>query len=126
MTDTLEPIADAHIKSLAPNLNYGVGDSLTVRSFSSSSSRFTVYVRFDQAAIVAQIGTGQLDSAKLEFYLRDGGGWPSGGDYINAYRIPNSWAPNGWTELGVTANCPNDTNTGNSALNCPGGVWDTT
>ena len=45
---------------------------------------------------------------------------------LNAYRIPSSWAPGGWTETGITANCPHDTNTANAALNCPGGVWDTT
>jgi hypothetical protein len=126
-TDTLEASADAHTRSAAPNLNYGTADSLTVRSFSNNpTNRFATYVKFDLAAIEAQIGSGTLDSAKLEFYLKAGGGWPTGGDYINAYRIPNSWAPNGWTEAGITTNCPNDTNTGNAQLNCPGGVWDTT
>lgn len=125
-TDTLESVADAFTRNFAPNINYGTVDSLTVRSFSASANRFSVYVRFDQAAIESRVGTGQLDSARLEFYLRDGGSWPAGGDWLNAYRVPNSWAPNGWTEGGITANCPHDTNTSNSALNCPGGVWDTT
>lgn len=124
--DTLEPVADAHIKSFAPNNNYGAADSLVIRAFSASNSRFSAYINFNVAAIEAALGTGQLDSAKLELYLWDSGSWPSGGGYIDAYRIPNSWAPNGWTENGITANCPNDTNTSNSALNCPGGLWDTT
>lgn len=125
-SDTLQPAADAHTKSLAPNKNFGAADSLTVRSFTSSSSRFSVYVRFDQAALESRIGTGQLDSAHLQFYLRDGGGWPAAGDWLNAYRIPNSWAPGGWTEAGITANCPNEISPANATLDCPGGVWDTT
>ena len=79
-SDTLEPVADAFTRSFAPNVNYGTVDSLTVRSFSASASRFSVYVRFDQAAIEARVGTGQLDSARLEFSLRDGGSWPAAGD----------------------------------------------
>lgn len=125
-SDTLEAAADAHIRSIVPNINYGAADSITIRTFTGSSSRFTGYVRFDQAAIESRVGIGQLDSARLEFYLKAGGGWPAAGDWLNAYRIPNSWAPNGWTEGGITSNCPNDTNTSNSALDCPGGVWDTT
>lgn len=94
-SDTLEAVADAHIRSVAPNTNYGAADSLTVRTFTANTSKFSVYVRFDQAAIDARVGAGQLDSAKLEFYLRDGGSWPAGGANISAYRIPNSWAKGG-------------------------------
>lgn len=126
VVDTLEPNADAHIRAFMPNTNYGSADSLTIRTFTTNSNVFAAYIKFDLAAIQAQVGSGQLDSAKLELMRRGAGSWPAAGDYINVWRIPASWAPGGWAEPNITFNCPHDTNPANNGLNCPGGVWDTT
>lgn len=122
----LFPVADAFVRSLAPNKNYGTEDTLAIRSSTGSSTRFASYLRFDEAAISAQVGSGQLDSAHLQLQIRELGGWGAAGGLLDIHRVRESWAPGGWTETGVTWSCPQETNTANAGLDCPGGIWDTT
>jgi hypothetical protein len=69
-TDTLTASADAFARSQAPDKNYGAHDSLVVRSFSGNTHLNTASVRFDQAAIEARVGSGHLDSARLQLKIK--------------------------------------------------------
>ena len=108
------------IRTTAPKTRSRCAPPLVART------RYSAYVLFDQTTVASHVAGGQLDSARLELMLRDGSALPVAGTLLNAYRIPSSWAPGACTETGVTANCPNDTNTANAVLNCPRGAWDTT
>jgi hypothetical protein len=125
-TDTLYPLADAFVRSFAPNKNYGAEDTLAIRSVSTNASRYWSYLRFDGAAIETQVGGGELDSAHLQLTIKELGGWGTAGGWLDIHRVPASWAPGGWTEYGVTWNCPLETDTTDAGLDCPAGVWDTT
>lgn len=120
--DTLFPTADTYIASETPDLNRGTADSLEVRAFTSGHLH-TGFLAFDQAAIAARVGTGTVDSAKLELSIRLVANWPTSGSRLLLYVITKP--QNRWTETGATWNCPIDVQPQNAVLDCPGGVWDT-
>jgi PKD repeat protein len=88
-TRTLEPVADAHVKSTSATKNYGTVDHLRLRNGGTSSDTYRTYVKFNVAGLTAAPA-----SAKLRLYSTDGG--PDGGSV--------STAGNAWTETGITWN----------------------
>lgn len=72
-----------------------------------------ILVRFSQSGISSAVGSGTLVSAKLRMYIETNfNNWGSGTN-VDVHRITQDW-----TELGVTWNCPIDTDLGNTNPNC--------
>ena len=116
--DTLVASGDTHLSQSSPNQNFGTNGEMRV----GGTSRYRALVQFDSAAIRQAVGTGQLDSARVEFtIIANPDGFGSGGRQVDLHRLTRSW-----TELGATWNCPVDANTANSVADCPGTGWDMT
>ncbi len=109
-TSSLSAIADTTLRQQQTNQNRGTDDLL--RLGWSQGSR--ALVRFDQAAITAAVGTGQLVSAYLEFWV-DGTGesWGSGAQNVTAHRLTSEW-----TEAGVTWACAIDAHPSDNQTDC--------
>ena len=110
-TVSLDAAADSYLQSGSANQNQGGDSFLRVRS----SGKNRALVGFDPAAISATVGSGSLVAAHLELFIEsNGGGWGSTGRNVDAHKLTAAW-----TEAGVTWNCPEDTNPGNSSPDCP-------
>ncbi len=116
VTEILSPSGDSYLRSGQPNQNQGTEAILRVRQNGSNRS----LVQFDQGAIASFVGNRDVVSAKLRLFITDNGNnWGASGRDVGAYRLTQAW-----TELGVTWNCPNDTNTSNGS---PDGIqWEMT
>ncbi|MDH4348097.1 MAG: S8 family serine peptidase, partial [Gemmatimonadota bacterium] len=116
--DTLVASGDTHISKSSPNQNFGTNGEMRV----GGTSRYRALVQFDSAAIRQAVGSGRLDSARVEFtIIANPDGFGSGGRQVDLHRLTRSW-----TELGATWNCPVDANTANTVPDCPGTAWDMT
>lgn len=102
--------ADSYVKSGQPNKNQG-GEAI-LRIQDSGNNR--ALMRFDQAAIAVAVGSGHLTQAKLRLNIySNGNNWGTNGGAVAVHRLLQAWS-----ELGVTWNCPDDTNTANSSSDC--------
>jgi PKD repeat protein len=91
-TQTLTPVADAHVKSSSPSTNYGKLDTLRLRNGGTTSDTYRSYLKFDVSGLSAA-----ASSAKLRLFVTDPS--PDGG---SVYKVGD-----GWTETGITwANAP--------------------
>jgi PKD repeat protein len=88
-TQTLTPVADAHVKSTSAMKNYGTLDHLRLRNGGTTSDTYRTYLKFDVSGL-----SGAPASAKLRLFATDGG--PDGGSVFRA--------GNAWTETGLTWN----------------------
>lgn len=95
-TTTIYSVADAHVNSSSPDMNYGGEDNMYV---SANSEQGFVYVRFDLSSIPSNA---HIISAKLRLYLSstDGAIYWYPADTIGAYYCSDE----SWTELGITWN----------------------
>lgn len=117
LTSALLPTGDTHIRSPIPDTNRGTQDRLWVRG---KNGRDRSLVQFDTAAIRAGVGGGRLTSAALELTVDTAFGWGGSGRWLGAYRMLR-----GWTELGATFNCADDTDPGNGTFDCDAAdQWD--
>ncbi len=82
----------------------------------STGSADRAVIKFSQSAISSAVGSGQFVSAKLRLYLEKSQ-WADSGHSILTHRLTTNW-----TELGVTWNCPIDTNVSNTVADC-GTQW---
>jgi len=119
-TATLNASADSFLRGGgAKNTNDGTSTPLQV-----DSSPRRALVRFDESAIVSAISGGLLLSASLQVYVESSNNWSTGRE-VDVHRMTADW-----TELGVTWNCANDTNTSNGNPDCAiqwnGGTFNTT
>jgi len=106
----LTAISDADIRSGSPNQNQGNRTRLQVQS--SGTNR--VLVQFDRQAMLATVGSGALQTAKLRLYVvSNANNWGSSGRTVNVHRMTQVW-----TEQGTTWNCANDLNPFNSQSDC--------
>lgn len=106
----LTAISDADVRSGSPNQNQGNRMRLQVQS--SGNNR--VLVQFDRQAMLATVGSGTLQTAKLRLYVvANANNWGSSGRAVNVHRMTQAW-----TEHGTTWNCPNDLNPYNSQSDC--------
>lgn len=108
VTTILSPSADTFVDS--GNRNFGIETFLRVRP----SGRNRALIRFDQAAIGAALSSGVLVSATLELYVEDSNEQWASGREVDVHRLLQDW-----TELGVTFNCPVDSDTSNGFADCP-------
>ena len=91
-SQTLTPVADAHVKSTSTTSNYGTLTSLRLRNGGTSSDTYRSYLKFDVSGL-----SGAATSAKLRLFVTDES--PDGGSV--------SKVGNDWTETGITwANAP--------------------
>jgi PKD repeat protein len=86
-TRTLEPVADAHVKSSSATKNYGTVDHLRLRNGGTSSDTYRTYLKFNVTGLTAAPA-----SAKLRLFSTDGG--PDGGSVFRA--------GDAWTESQIT------------------------
>ena len=89
-TQTLTPIADAHVKSTSPNNNYGTLTSLRLRQGTSSSpDTYHSYLKFDISGLSAPAA-----SAKLRLWVTDPS--PDGG---SVFAVSSAWSEStiNWT-----------------------------
>ena len=106
----LTAISDADVRSGSPNQNQGNRMRLQVQS--SGNNR--VLVQFDRQAMLATVGSGTLQTAKLRLYVvSNANNWGSSGRAVNVHRMTQTW-----TEQGATWNCANDLNPFNSQSDC--------
>ncbi|MFY9826793.1 MAG: DNRLRE domain-containing protein [Thermoanaerobaculia bacterium] len=115
-TATLQAVADSTLKPSPANKNRG--DSTL-----ELAGDGRVLVRFDQAAISAAVGSGRLVSASLELFVHStAGSWGPDGRPLEAHLLTT-----GWSEMGVTWNCADDSNPANNKPDCAtpwnGGVF---
>ncbi len=111
------------------NSNNGLATNLRIQH----PPRFShVVLKFSESSIENTIGTSQIISANLKLYIETNfNNWASGSN-VNAYRMTADWQEyiSGSPAQGVTWNCPNDTNLGNTNPNCTaqwsGGSYDST
>jgi hypothetical protein len=94
-----------------PNLNSGTATELRT----GVASKGRAFVRWTQATIDSVVGTGTLVSARLDITINSSSGWGPQGGGVSIHRVTKDW-----TELGSTANCAIDTNTGNDQADCSG------
>lgn len=115
-TSTFNASADTYLKQSDPNRNFGTDTELRIEP--GGNIRAGV-IQFNQNQLLAAIGpSSTILSAKLQMTIvGNGGGWGSGGE-IDLSRLTRNW-----TENGATWNCPVDTDTANSNLDCPSGTW---
>ena len=119
-TVTLDASGDVTIKAGAANGNFAGDVYLRVQK----SGRNRALVMFDEAAIVAAVGSDTLVEARIELEVSDlSTQWGSGREVdIHALTV-------GWLEANATNNCAVDTVPTNGAADCgsgdPAGVeWD--
>jgi hypothetical protein len=91
-----------------------------------NGDRFShILVRFPQTQIQAALNGKFIVSARLEFFIETNNNNWGTGTIIDVHKILADW-----NELGVTFNCPNDTNLSNTIPNCPvqwnGGTYELT
>jgi hypothetical protein len=124
---TLLPSADTYLRSGAPDTNEGGASFLRVRA--SGDNR--ALVRFDQAALVAAVGSGTLVSASLELGISgNGNNWGSTGRTVSVYRLTSDWAGNGFVDQGSPPNrgtgsgatwaCATDSDISDQGKDCSG------
>jgi len=94
-----------------PNQNNGTSTEL--RTGVGSTGR--ALLRWNQATIDSIVGAGTLVSARLDVTINSSSGWSGSGGQLSIHRVTKDW-----TELGSTANCAIDTNTGNDQADCSG------
>ncbi len=103
---------DTYIRSGSPNQNQGSEALLRLQS----SGHNRALIRFEPQAISAAVGTGTLQSARLELTITlNANNWGTSGRTIDLHRLTRAW-----TELGATWNCAVDTNPGDSSADCSG------
>jgi hypothetical protein len=117
-SDTLNPVADAMLRSAPANHNHGGYDSLRTKVVVGNSDTNRTLIRFDQAAIAAKVGSGTLVSAKLELTIK-ASGWYDDGNDVAVHRMTHPWA-----EYAVTWRCAEDPDESDSYANCPATRWD--
>ena len=86
-TQTLTPVADAHVKSTGATKNYGTDASLRLRQGTSSTDTYNSYLKF----AIGGLG-GPPSAAMLRLYVTDAS--PDGG---SVFAVGSSW-----TETGLT------------------------
>lgn len=98
-TTTLGVSGDTYLRSGVPNTNEGGSSFLRVRA--SGDNR--ALVRFDQAALVATVGSGTLVSASLELSITaNGDNWGASGRTISVFRLTKEWVEgNGFVDGGL-------------------------
>ncbi len=104
---SLDAGADSYIRS--GNKNEGAASFLRVRR----TGTHRALIRFDQSQLSAALAGGVLQSATLQLFIEDNSNSWSNGREIDVHRLLVNW-----TELGVTFNCPIDTNPANSTADC--------
>lgn len=104
---TLNAIADSYIRQ--GDQNEGGVTFLRLRN----TNNHRALVRFDQNAIAQAAAGGVLQTATLEMFIESSNSNWGTGRPIDVHRLAQEWS-----ELGVTYNCPNDTNTSNSSPDC--------
>jgi hypothetical protein len=92
-----------------PNVNTGLATELRT----GVASKGRAFVRWTQATIDSVVGTGTLVSARLDITINSSSSWSGSGGQLSIHRVTKNW-----TELGGTANCAIDTNTGNDVADC--------
>lgn len=108
----LTPIADTYLRSGSPNQNQGT--ELFLRLQSSGHNR--ALIQFDSQALVNAVGSGTLQSARLELAITlNADNWGTSGRTIDLHRMTQAW-----TELGATWNCAIDANPANQSADCSG------
>jgi hypothetical protein len=125
---TLAASADTYVRSGAPDTNEGSSSFLRVRA--SGGNR--AVVRFDQAELLAAVGSGTLLSASLELdIVANSQNWGPSGRTVSAFRITSSWAegngfvdqgapPDRGTGIGATWACALDLDISNQVKDCSG------
>src|SRR5262245_29654469 len=109
----LTAVADADVRSGAPNQNQG--NRMRLQAQSSGNNR--VLVQFDRAAMLTKVSNGTLQTAKLRVYvMSNANNWGSSGRVVNVHRMTQAW-----TEQGTTWNCADDLNPFNSQADCTPG-----
>jgi RHS repeat-associated protein len=112
----LTPVGDTYLKSGSPNQNQGGEAILRVRQ----SGKNRVLLKFDEAAIEAAVGSEPVYEARIDLTIsQNGGQWGSAGRSVGIHRMTAPFA-----ELGATWNCAEDSNTSNSAEDCPAAFWE--
>ena len=111
-TDTAFASMDTYVHEGKPDENFGDLHRLRLRK----RGRNRALVLFDQAAILAAVGTGTIVSATVELTIRSdkNDDWPLSGGTIDVHRMNQSW-----TELGATWHCAVDSDVTNSQADCP-------
>ncbi|GAA1009902.1 hypothetical protein Aple_022870 [Acrocarpospora pleiomorpha] len=120
--------ADTYVRSGQANKNEGSAALMVVRASGDNRS----VVRFDQAAMEAEIGGGTVLAAKLRLTITDNGNnWGSSGRPVGVHRVLVDWAEGNGTESdrgtgsGATWNCAVDGQIANQAKNCTGAAeWE--
>lgn len=114
-TVTLSADRDGYVTSKHPDRNGGDKDSMDV------ARPLRSLVGFDQAAIVAAVGSGALTSATLRLTIgRTAENWGPNGRTIDVHRVTVLW-----TEEGETWNCAIDSSPNNTTKECSGAAeWD--
>lgn len=112
---TLTPSRDGHITSTHPDRNSGAKDSMDV------ARPLRTLIAFDQAAIAAAVGSGQLQSATLRLTIgRTADNWGPNWRTIDLHRMQHAW-----TETGATWHCAIDAVPTNQVADCSGETeWD--
>ena len=106
----LTAVSDADVRSGSPNQNQG--NRMRLQTQSSGTNR--ALVQFDRQAMLATVGNGTLQAAKLRLYvISNANNWGSSGRAVNVHRMTQAW-----TEQGTTWNCANDLNPFNSQSDC--------
>jgi K319L-like, PKD domain len=109
----LTAVSDADVRSGSPNQNQG--NRMRLQAQSSGSNR--ALVQFGRQAMLATVGNGTLQTAKLRLYVvANANNWGSSGRAVNVHRMTQAW-----TEQGTTWNCANDLNPFNSQSDCTPG-----
>ena len=85
-----------------------------MRLQTQSSGTNRALVQFNRQAMLAMVGNGTLQAAKLRLYvISNANNWGSSGRAVNVHRMTQAW-----TEQGITWNCANDLNPFNSQSDC--------
>ncbi|HEX8763286.1 MAG TPA: DNRLRE domain-containing protein [Candidatus Saccharimonadales bacterium] len=123
LTITLDSQADTHVRSGQSDRNYGTVPYIRVQSAGDNRG----LVRFDQDAMQAAVGNGNVVSAKLRFTITDNGNnWGSSGRTVDVHRLLTDWSEGTGTETnrgsgpGATWNCAIDDQISNQVKNCSG------
>ena len=107
---TLNALGDTYLKAGSANQNQGSETFVRVQNTGNNRS----LVIFDSTEITDAAAGKTLNTAVLRLYVEDNGNnWGASGRAVDVHRVTTAW-----TELGATWNCPDDTDTGNSAPDC--------
>jgi hypothetical protein len=99
---SLSASADAFIAQATPTFNFGNSTDVDVTGTALTGWQAGL-VKFDPAAISAAVGSGVLQSARLDLTIASASlGWGNSRLSVNRMVVP-------WTENGVTWLCANDT-----------------